>query len=201
MKCIKFFVFVILLAFTLTAGDNFNLVKTWHPGDEVAGRYAFAIINDDGNIIATFYMSGNRVITPEKIIKFAPRGQGPGDLTDMQALFHYKEDIAFVERPEKVKVFKKVGETYEIKEILWLKRGKTFHFIKNGLFLDNKWFLAGFEMLDFDKKKEIQYISHLKIYDEKGKPLKSLIKQELNKPGRLYELTKYLVDYNPFSAS
>ncbi|MFC2156109.1 hypothetical protein ACFLRB_06445 [Acidobacteriota bacterium] len=198
MKIFKILLFILILALFLNGAKTFEKIETWHPGDETFGPFSFGIIDEDGKIIAAFFYSGNRVITPNKIIKIAPRGQGPGDLTDMMALFHHNNDIAFVERADKVKIFQKEGETYKIKEIKWLKRGKYAHTISDGIYLDNKWFLAGFEMIDADIDKKIQHISFLKIYDKEGKPLKNLIKKQLDKANQFYLMDYYVVNYKDF---
>ncbi|MFC2155436.1 hypothetical protein ACFLRB_02965, partial [Acidobacteriota bacterium] len=136
MKNVAIFLLCLLLTLSLTASDNFRIVNKWDHTNKTIGYLFYSLIDKDDHIVGTFFMSGNRLITPDKVINIVPKKQGPGDVMNIRALFHYQENIAFVETAEKIKIFKKEGGTYKINEILWLKRGKLSHSIKDGVFFD-----------------------------------------------------------------
>jgi len=165
-----------ILSLTLGAGQEFTLIEKWTPGDEILGRVCFSLVDKDNHIVGTFFKSGNRLIKPKEVMSFAPFGQGPGDLMDIRALFFYHDDIAFVENHGKIKVFKKEGGKYVIKEIIWLKTGKFPHSVRDGLFLDNKWFLSGGEYhSDTSRVKGEKKLSYIRILQADGKFIKNLI--------------------------
>ncbi|MGE5344113.1 MAG: hypothetical protein ACM3SY_21820 [Candidatus Omnitrophota bacterium] len=139
-------------------------------------HYRRLFIDKDNELVGSFYKSPLLLISGKKIVKFAPYGEGPSDLTNIAALFDYKGDLAAVERAEKMKIFTKKDGTYVWKETKWIKRGKLLHAVKNGIFFDNKFFLAGLEDL-FYKNKKYREVCFLRVLDEKGNLIKQLIKK------------------------
>lgn len=121
---------------------EFKQVDQWR-NNGTFGIDIYSIINPQNQLVAGFSMIGNMIITPRKIIKFALRGEGPDEVTGFKTAFIYKGDLAIVERPDKIKIFNKKGETYVWKETKWIKRSKWIHIIKDGIFYDNKFFFAG----------------------------------------------------------
>jgi len=175
------------------AADNFKLINQWeHHNSELFGRVWDSQVDKDGHIICAFSMlTGGRLITSGKVIEFGPFGQGPGDIETLMCIIPFKSDIAIVERADKIKLFKKNKGTYVYKDIFWLKRGKFPFIISDGIFVDNKWFLAGFAFLNYDPN--ILKSCYIKVFDQKGKPLKEMINKEYKKKD--YKKMLYLMNY------
>jgi len=181
-----------MLSVFLHGAEVFKRIDRWGH-DESFGCDFFSFIDSDNHVVGGFYMSENSIITPEKIVKFAPRGEGPGDIMSGCAAFPYKEDIIFFELNGKAKVFTKKNGTYDWKETRWFKTGKYGHIIKEGIFFDNKFFLTGYEQLDY--KSNEWDASFLKVYDENGQPLKQLIRKTFTKPNRFSEMKYHIAGY------
>jgi len=167
------------------------LSETWLHGEQITGRVFFSMIDRDNCVIGAFYKDGNLIITPKKVIHFAPQGQGPGELMDLLALFPFKEGIALVERPDVVKIFRKKDETYVYIKSIYFERDPFPHFIQNGLYLNNKFFLAGVNILSQEKKS--LKVSFLKVYDEEGKPIKDLLIKEYKQPDQSYRMDYFIL--------
>jgi hypothetical protein len=194
-KLLLFLITILVFAITLMGEKNnvFKLIDKWNHESETFGRIFWTTIDKDNNIISVFYKIGPTMITPTKVTSFAPRGEGPNDLMDIKTFFLYGEDLAFVEFQNKIKIFKKVNDTYAWKKTLWLKSGKFPHIISGGIFFKTKFFFAGFNYLEMTAKKEV--VSLIKVIDENGKPLKNLIKREFLEVTRQYDMDYYIIDF------
>ena len=190
-KFMLLFMSVLMLVMPSFASENFKLVERWDHGENIFGRISKSMLDKDGQLVVGFRRNGLRLITPEKITAFAPFGEGKGDLMNYLALIPFKGDVAFVERPEKVKIFTHKNHTYVEKEILWFKRGKYPHQITNGVFVDNKWFFAGLAYLNYDPK--IFKVCYIKAYNKDRNPLKNLIKDEYKEKNQHHLMDFYLV--------
>jgi hypothetical protein len=168
-------------------------VTQWKHDTEPFGNEFISLVDRDNHVIGSFFKSPFRIISAEKIVLFAPYGQGPSDLMNAMAGFIYKGDLAVVETSNKIKVFTKKDGTYIWKETKWLKGSRFPHFVKSGIFFANKLFLAGFAFLNMGKE-EVE-VGHLKIYDDQGKLLKTLIKKTFKGPSRLYEMRYHVAGY------
>lgn len=192
-------IITILIIYCLLPGSYLDeqlfLLETWEHGERITGRASFTMIDCDNCVIGTFYKDGNLIITPKKIIQFAPQGQGPGELMDIMALFPYEEGIALVERPDVVKTFRKNEETYVYLKSIYFERDPLPHFIKNGLYLNHKFFLAGMNILSM-KKNHIK-VSFLKVYDKDGKPIKDVLTEEFDKPNQFYRMDCFILKKEP----
>jgi hypothetical protein len=102
-------------------------------------------------------------------------GQGPNEVYLAYTICPYKNDIAFILFGHKIKIFTKKDNTYKWKETKWLKRDRYSHTIRDALFLENKWFFAGPDKLEGDKKKD--RVALLKVYNNEGRPIARLIKK------------------------
>lgn len=186
------FIQVQLILFTglLQGAVKFKQIDQWRH-DEIFGYDFFSFINGDDHLVGGFRHIGCRMVTPDKIIKFAPRGQGPSDLSTFMTAFPYKKgDIAIVEMPMKIKIFTKHKDTYVWQETKWLKQGRTLQMIKDGVFYDGKFFLAGRGMSG-KNSRGIEY-AFLKIFNDNGKLLKELIKRTYSEPDQ-FNLMKHHV--------
>jgi hypothetical protein len=194
----KFKVGIIVMLFVVCGrglfGENsFQKVEQWKFDTEPFGRRFVTIIDSDHHLIGGFFKSPMRVISPKTIVKFGHYGKGPSDLTDAQAIFLYKGDLAVVERPDKVKVFSKKDGNYKWKETKWFKRGSGPNKIRDVVFFKNKFFFAGYEAIAKDMK--FGESAYLKVYDQDGNILKRLIRRKGNDGKRLWEMRYYVEAY------
>ncbi len=174
-KLINLYLFLILLSIPLLAEKTFKIVDKWDHGEQILGRHWVSMMDKDGDIVGGFYMSGVRFITHQKVMVFAKRGQAPNDLMGYRALFDYKGDLAVVEMEGKIKVFTKTDGIYKWKETIWQKRGKYVQRIKDAVFIDNKFFMAGHNFQNMKKDNSSDY-ALVTVYDLKGNQIKHLIK-------------------------
>ncbi|MCP5105386.1 MAG: hypothetical protein GY950_18500 [bacterium] len=176
-------VLLFLIAPVLSGAEEFKQIDQWKH-DEVCGREFYSLIDHDNHVVAGFRFIGNRIISPGKLIKFAPYGQGPGDLTDSKAAYLYNSDLAIMENQQKIKIFTKKDGTYVWKETKWLKRGYWADSVKDAVFFDNKLFVVGrLSAISENNQKEIRERVLLKVYGSDGYLLKQLIK--LTYPDRI----------------
>lgn len=192
LKIIIYFLFV-FINLSLFSKENDHIIETWEHPEETFNNIFYSTVDSDKYIIASFYKTPVLSMTSKKIIKFAPYGQGPNDLTNVVGICFYKGDLAIAERFDKIKIYKKDKEKYKWKETKWLKSGKFALIAKNIMFCANKWFIAGSEQLEY--KNGILYCSYLKVFDEKGNVLKQLIKKQYTEPNREYMMSYYIPAY------
>jgi len=197
LRSMKFFVLLVVFSTWVWAGDGLKLVEKWQLGNETVDWIKFSLVDNNGNIVMAFNRAGHRLIKPDKIVKFAPQGQGPEDLMEIWALFNFNQDIAYVEMPgNKLKIFKNEGATYHYKETRWVKKGYYPFIVRNGIFYDQKIFLVGYNVLMMDPRKNVWEASFIEIFDLQGVPLKTLLKKNFSdKPHPLHEMDYYLVGY------
>jgi len=194
MKLKIFFILVLILNISLSiyAEDKFKCIETWKHDIDIYGNIRHSMINNKGEIIGDFYKTESLIIAPKKVIKFAPRGQGPGDLVDIRGMCEYKKDLAIIELPNKIKIFKRKDNKYVWKKTQWLERSKFLSIVKSGVFAGNKWFVAGKFLLNYSRKYIYKKV-HLKVFDKDGNLLKTLIKETTFKPDQLS-----VMDYSKF---
>jgi len=167
------FVIILIFSLTLAGAENFKPVRQKTYDDQIYGYFSRALIGKNNDIIASFYKTPLRLFTSEKSIQFAPYGQGPNELTGLWTLCRYKDDIAMVEMPNKIKIFTGKDGTYVWKETKWFKRGPYAHTPRSVVFLDNKWFFAGINF--HDMKETDKKISFVKVYGSDGKAIKDML--------------------------
>lgn len=182
-------VLILVLVPLLLQGGEFKRVDQWQFEDAFLSK-VFCVIDKDHHILGGFARDGCRMITPDKVVPFLRFGQGPNEVTIYRTGFLYREDLAIFERADKIKVFTKKNGNYVWKATKWVKRPKNLHAIKNTIFFNNKFFVAGYEST---KRKDINEMFHLKVYSDDGKPLKSLIKIDYGKDHQ-YILMQNFVD-------
>jgi hypothetical protein len=191
----KFFLVCFLLTTMvfLTFGvESFKITDQWKFDDEIIGRLYYSSVDKDGHLVGVFYMTGPIMVTPQKVYKFAPRGQGPGELMDIRAMFWHGEDLAFVESSQKIKIFKKNEGAYKIKKNARLKGRVNLPIIQNGTSHKSYWFFAGLKVLN--QTQSSYTISQLEILDEEGNVLHDpVVKEVLKKKAKLYHLMKHLL--------
>ncbi len=194
MKLKNFFILILILNISLNiyAENKFKCIETWKHDTDIYGNIMYSMINPKGDVIGCFYMIGLLNITPKKVIKFAPRGQGPGDLMDTHGMCEYKDDLAIIELSNKIKIFEMKDNKYVWKRTQWLKRSEFLTIVKSGVFAGNKWFIAGTFLLNYSKKY-IYKKAYLKVFDNKGNLLKSLIKETTFKPDQFHIMDYYVL--------
>jgi hypothetical protein len=188
---------LILSTFSQGSNSEFKRIDQWkHEG--AFGIDLYSLVNPQNQLVVGLRLVGNMIITPDKIIKFAPRGEGPDEVTGFKTAFIYKGDLAIVERPDKIKIFTQKGETYTWKETKWIKRKQWIHVISDGIFYDNKFFFAGMEGIKADNETPYSIFkeySYLKVYAENGDPIKQLIRKNFSQPTQFIQMTYQVAGY------
>jgi hypothetical protein len=153
---------------------DLRVIDRWKFDETINGTVWHSLVDKDDHLVVAFFRTGLRLITPNKMIAFAPFGQGPNEVENFEAMTFYNDGIAIFERLEKAKIFTKKEGSYAMKEILWFKRGGIFSFLTTAaLFIDNKWFLAGLGNLE--RKGKISQYYCLNVFDNNRKPMKKLL--------------------------
>lgn len=188
----------LLMISTCLPGIDVVFKEKWEHPDEIPGRVQFSTIDKDGDVVATFFIVGQKLITPKKVITIAPFGQGPDEVENVFSICPYRDGkLAFIENPGKMKIFKKVDDNYRMEKIIWLKRSPYSHYIHNALFYDGRWFLGGYEVLNRGKNGED--VSYVKVHDEEGQLIKNLAKKnfstEIILKKNISGLRRYILNY------
>jgi len=191
------FFFLPLYSEKKVESQEFKRVGQWKLEADPFGKETLSILDKDNHLVCFFYQTWFCILTPEKVIKFGFKGEGPSDLMYGYAMFPYKGDIAVAEASNKFKIFTKKDGTYVWKATKWHKQSPNFYAIYDGVFVDNKFFLAGIEYTSFDKKRNLSEVYHVKVFDDNGKPLKHLVREYYKPPNRLYLLGHHIVDFKP----
>lgn len=193
MKLKIFFILILILNISVSiyAENKFKCIETWKHDTDIHGNIMLSMVNSKGDVIGCFYRIGLLSITPKKVIKFAPRGQGPDDLMNILGMCEYKDDLAVIELPNKIKIFKRKDNKYVWKKTQWLKRSKFLSVVKSGVFAGNKWFIAGTFLLNYSKN--IYKKAYLKIFNNEGNLLKILIKKTTFKPDQFHIIDYYVL--------
>jgi hypothetical protein len=177
-------------SFPVKAKVEFKQIQQWNHGDkELYNLLLLPIITEEGNIVLRDGRQiGSYIITPTEVVKFAPRGQGPSDLYMPFSACNYGEDIAYIGLTKKLKIFTKKGNTYIWKETKSIKN--LYPFIpRDMIFHNGKWFIAGFNVTNDDRKNKRITFFYLYIYTDKGEPVKGLISRNIpykEDPAQMY---------------
>ncbi len=174
-------------------GININAAKVhqrWHYPEETLYKIFYSMIDEDNNLVASFYMAPVMTMNADKINKFAPHGQGPNELTNLVGMCLYKGNLALAEHPTKIKIYEKQDKTYKWKETKWLKSGKSVQMVKNIAYCNNKWFLAGSQ--EHSLKNGVLHASYLKVFSDDGKILTHLIQKKRKVFKRYYMMNYYI---------
>lgn len=176
------FISILFLALStsLSSAGQFQVIEEWKHDANIFGNIWHATIDNDGHVVAAFFKTGLLMISPETVSIIAPFGQGKGDIENFMSVFPYKNDIAVVEKPWKLKVFSKINGSYAEKEIVQLNTGKYFFIIDAGLFTHDKWVLAGEGRQNFDPKLLKLYF--VKFYNANGDGLVETVKKQMTHP-------------------
>ena len=178
---------------------KFVCVDHWVLGDQqIYTRFIDSLVDTSGQVVGIFERSSvlGRIITNKEIIPFAPYGMGPDDLFVVFGMCDYNNDIAFLEKNNKVKIFTKKGNTYTWKETKWLKMGEYPPLNNDILFFNNKWYLGGIHFINVDNKKQV--VSLLQVYSKDGKPLKELIEREYPARNYKYEMDHFVMAHKNY---
>ena len=193
---------LILVILSLAVGEfiraestDFKLIDTWDHGDkEIYTEIIDPLIDNQGNIVTMIGGKvGSRIISKTDNFIFAPFGQGPSDLLLVMAQCPYKNDIAFLEYPNKIKIFAKQDKTYVWKATKWLKQSYYPNLVRDMIFIDNKWITGGYKLLK--EGSNVQLAALVNIFDEEGKLLKELLKKEFP-TGKRYGSEDYYLTVN-----
>lgn len=164
------------------AASDLILVEKWEHNDEILQRVTGSFIDDDGDVIICVFREGARLVAPKKVVKFARFGKANHQIEDFKAIDSYpgqgikNRGIAILERVDRLKIFKKKDGTYKETGVKWLTRNRYPHFIKNGVYIGKKWFLAGRCLMNFHPT--ILKQSLIRVLDDNGKPAGTILHEE-----------------------
>ena len=196
LQLLKRLLFILFLLFSMLEAKEFKQIQQWKHGDqEFYDGITYATVDKDNHLVVGFGgRVGWRVITPTHIKSFGPTGQGPSDLYMVMAMCPFNDDLAFIQMGYSIKIFTKKNGNYEWKETRWLKRDYYPHIVRDALFLDNKWFLAGLNFLDI--KGEKNHVNLLKVFNSDCKPAANLLEEWHDKTKNYGNMSFYIVSHN-----
>jgi len=175
------------------AGDTFKLVEEWSHDMEALDRIGVTAVMPEGNLVTTFYKKGPVWLSRQRAQLVCLRGQGPDEIQDLFALCPHPEGIAMVELPSRIKIFKKSGDSFRCRRTLWLQRSRFYTTVSSVLFSRGKWFLAGYFLENFSRKYVYKKV-FVKVYDNRGKYIKGLIRRTDYQPDQRHLMDYYLVE-------
>ena len=185
-------IFGISVSSTGFSAKEFKQVDRWNHGDrEIYGTLAIPVITEDGNIITCVGKKGFVLIAKDRVDLFAPLGEGPNQVWMAGATALYGNDIAFLMMGHKMKIFTKKDNTYKESKTRWFKQGYYAPTIRDILFIEKKWFFAGLTPKKGDNTGSIEAL--LEVYDDEGKPIKTLIEKEFKPKSSYHNMDYYIV--------
>lgn len=177
-------------SFGLTAKE-FKQVDRWNHGDQgIYGYIGNPSITKDKEIIAGVAKQGCVLIAKDRVDIFASMGEGPNQVWMLSAAGMYGNDIAFLLSGHRMKLFTKKDNTYKESKIRWFKQGYYASIIRDILFTGNKWFFAGLTDQRMEGSAAIRAI--LYVYDDEGKPLKTLLEKKYNPKCSYHNMDYYI---------
>jgi hypothetical protein len=188
---------ILVLSICLFAGREFQLVEKWQHDEYIGGILYDAIVDQDGDLITAFQRAGVMIANAKKIAILAPFGQGPDDVDAFFTLCSYKGDLAIEGMAGKLKIFQKKNGKYSWKQTIWKNPGKAGFYVSDGQFLAGKWFFATPSSIRIPNDKNNCEANYIRIYDENGKYIKSLLRKEYRIADNFYShlLGYYLEPY------
>jgi hypothetical protein len=187
---------IAIFIYPLSTVEEFQKITQWNHGDKGFFKgIDDPLIDDFGHLVLPIGGKiGTFIISQKDALLFAPFGQGPSDISLLMATCHFQNDIAFLEYPQKIKIFTSKENTYVWKETKWLKQEYYSILAKDMLYINDQWVLGGYFLLKEDTHKE--FAEMVKVYNNKGKPIKALIKREFPSPNRNRDMDSYLTTYD-----
>ena len=185
-------IFFLSMGLLLFSRQEFKRIEQWQHDRLMPGHLFDAVVDQDGDLIAAFQKAGVKIANKNKIVDFGPLGQGPNDLDGFFTLCFYKGNLAVEGMAGKLKIFHKNGGKYFWKQTIWKQGGEFYHPVKDGKFIAGKWFFSGPDSHRIGKNKVRTY--YLRVYNEKGKYIKSLIEEKKRIDKRIYMLIDYFLD-------
>lgn len=190
------FIFFLFSFLTFQYAQSLKLVQHWKHKQEIYGNIMHSLVDAEGNLFLVVLMQGVFLLNDKECTNsIITHGQGPNEVSNLFAICNYDRNVAIFETKEKIKVFNKNGGKYNLKEVKWIKKDPTGFFMKDALYHDDKFYLAGTEFLK--QSPTSADAAFIKIYDLKSKIfLKSLITEQQKMPNRLYEMKPQIMYYN-----
>jgi len=180
-------------AFNLSAAAKLDRIDQWKHKGIILGAVHRCYADKDGELILLYGKSQRALVSKEKFTPFAFFGQAPSELEFLYTFFPCGDDLIFVERPAKIKIFTKKDGAYVWKKTVWQKESVTLRPF-NGVYFDNKIFYTGLHSVKAGPQL-VWDVFHVYVYDTNGKPLKKLIYKKYPEPSRLYQMTYHLMPY------
>jgi len=139
-------------------------------------------ISKDNSIIGIIRDVWGTEITKTEIKQFAGYGDGPNQVIFPTMIFSYGNDIVIHELAGRIKIFTKKEGGYTFKNSRWLKKKELPFIPRQGVFFENRIFIAGPQDLK-QSQQSCQY-ALISVYDEKGNLIKLLMEKnwESNQP-------------------
>ena len=187
---------VSLLSGRMMGQGGFHCLETWEHKFLLAERIGDSVVTPDGELLSSFFKLGPVLISRQRLNRrICCRGQGPDELENLYAYCLHPEGLAFVELPHRIKIFRRENTGYGWKRTIGLEKSRFLSFISSAVYSDHKWFLAGYFLENFPMKPLYKEV-FLKIYDDRGKFIKGLIRNTSRKVHQHTLMDYYVVDGN-----
>ncbi len=184
-----------LFSIDIYAGDlTLTLEQSYEFDTAFARTFSDALVDQDGNLIVAFGVPGCAIVTPEKLDLVAKAGKGPGDLSGYFALnILDNQELVIEGYIGKTHVFKKQDGIYKWQrnEVRELKKSSA---PTDTLFLGNNWYLAAFST-SYDEKTDHYTVDYLQVYSDKGKFIKSMIRETFENYWKIELFWCFLAEY------
>jgi len=196
-KIYMFILLAVFIAHSFVFGMiGIKKIGSWEFPDRIFGKIFYSTVDKDNHLVVSFYKIPVLSMSSKGIVEFAPYGQGPNELTNLVGMCFYKGNLALAEHADKIKIYEKKKGKYVWKETKWLKHSGYYALIPNCIkYYENKWFVVGTEGLEYNKITGKSVCSHIKVYDEKGKMIKRLIKSHYTGANQYPLMSRFIPMY------
>lgn len=184
LNCFMVTLVLLVSTFPHFSADELILKEKWEHKDEILAKIGGSYVDADGDVIICIYRKGLHLITEKKVTQFAPFGQGNNQIANLLGLDGHPDTkkngnsvLACLERVDRIKIFEKKEGAYVETGVKWIKRSQYPHFIQDMTYFDNKLFLAGRCLLNYDPNITKQ--AYLRVLNAKGEQISTLLYEEL----------------------
>jgi len=197
MRRVLIFILINILSTGYIYSIQLKKIESWKFEQTYGKQITSSFLDFSGDLIIIF-KTQPVIFNKNKCLPFATFGQGPDEITNLYTCCEYDGKLMLFEDVNKIKVFKKKGDSYVWEQTIWLKREPLPFFLKAALFYKGYFFLAGMNILNFPGPDSMD-ISNLQIYEESSKScVKNLMLETGLKPDRQYEIERFLLPYQDY---
>ena len=161
---------------------------TWQIDYVFGGKLFAAIVDPDGYLIGQFQKDRPFIANKDGMRFLRPLGRGPGDLESCFGACFRDGDLVIAEHYGKIKIFHKEDGEYQWKASVTRPPEGSHHFVNDLAYYQGKWFIGGFSTYSTTKGLEA---NHVRVYDEEGKFLTSLVNLPVENRMKSYQLMDY----------